>query len=251
MGGEICQFLEWDSQFFQRRIARVTVGRLTQDLAERIIGWCEVQEIDCLYLLAELSDETTIRIAEQDGFHLVDVRVTMARQLDADITSRIRIPRGSIRPAVPDDIPALRAIARVSHGDSRFCFDSNFGAGRANLLFETWIDKSCRGYADAVLVADVEGHPFGYVTCKLQEGAEGQVGLCGVTAEAQGQGFGQQLVLEALRWFAGRGIKRVTVVTQGRNSAAQRLYQRCGFMTESTKLWYHRWRQAKPMDAGR
>jgi ribosomal protein S18 acetylase RimI-like enzyme len=33
----------------------------------------------------------------------------------------------------------------------------------------------------------------------------------------------------------------VSVVTQGRNVAAQRLYQRAGFVTASTQLWYHRW----------
>jgi len=31
------------------------------------------------------------------------------------------------------------------------------------------------------------------------------------------------------------------VVTQGRNLAAQRLYQRNGFVTASLQLWYHRW----------
>jgi hypothetical protein len=33
----------------------------------------------------------------------------------------------------------------------------------------------------------------------------------------------------------------VNVVTQGRNSKAQRLYERCGFLTRSVQLWYHRW----------
>ena len=31
------------------------------------------------------------------------------------------------------------------------------------------------------------------------------------------------------------------VVTQGRNIAGQRLYQRCGFLTRSVELWYHKW----------
>ena len=45
----------------------------------------------------------------------------------------------------------------------------------------------------------------------------------------------------ALDWFATQGVEKVTVVTQGRNGAAQRLYQRCGFVTGSIHLWYHKW----------
>jgi RimJ/RimL family protein N-acetyltransferase len=44
-----------------------------------------------------------------------------------------------------------------------------------------------------------------------------------------------------MSWFAGQDIKTVHVVTQGRNTRAQRLYQRCGFVTRSMELWYHRW----------
>ena len=38
-----------------------------------------------------------------------------------------------------------------------------------------------------------------------------------------------------------RGIDRVQVVTQGRNVRAQRVYQRCGFVSAQLQLWYHRW----------
>lgn len=245
MGGDVCQFLPWDSDFFQCRIARATVSRLTDDLAACIVDWCDAHAIDCLYFLADPSDAATIRLAQQHGCSLVDVRVLLGRQLDTEISPQARVSRICVRPVAVDDIPSLRAIAKVSHRDSRFCFDSNFEAGRAALMFEIWIEKSCHGYADAVLVAEVEGRSVGYVTCQLQEGSNGQIGLCGVASEAQGQGIGHRLVQGALQWFLDRGVKRVTVVTQGRNSAAQRLYQRCGFVTESMHLWYHWWLRAR------
>jgi len=108
-------------------------------------------------------------------------------------------------------------------------------------LYETWIEKSCKGYADAVLVAELQGWPVGYISCHLLDQAEGQIGLFGVSADFQGKGLGQKLVNESLRWFAEQGMRQVTVVTQGRNCRAQRLYQRCGFLTRSVQLWYHRW----------
>jgi len=41
--------------------------------------------------------------------------------------------------------------------------------------------------------------------------------------------------------LARQQIDKVSVVTQGHNLAAQRLYQRCGFLTHSIKFYYHKW----------
>jgi len=53
--------------------------------------------------------------------------------------------------------------------------------------------------------------------------------------------WGKSLLLVALDWFASQGAKEVRVVTQGKNIAAQRLYQRCGFVIRDLQLWYHKW----------
>jgi hypothetical protein len=36
-------------------------------------------------------------------------------------------------------------------------------------------------------------------------------------------------------------MRTATVVTQGRNVAAQRTYQGAGYRTSRTSLWFHRW----------
>jgi ribosomal protein S18 acetylase RimI-like enzyme len=63
----------------------------------------------------------------------------------------------------------------------------------------------------------------------------------GLAPEAQGRGLGRQLIQAAIGFFERQAATRITVVTQGRNVRAQRLYQRCGFVTESLLLWYHWW----------
>ncbi len=237
----LCQYLDWDSGFFGRRIARITVNRLTQETIERVMIWCNSHAIDCLYFLSDAADKSTLSLVEDNEFHFVDIRVTLERQLDDIPVVGDRIAQGVIRLCTPEDVPALRAIARVSHRDSRFYYDSNFPTSLCDALYETWIEKSCKGYADAVLVAELQGWPVGYISCHLLDQAEGQIGLFGVSADFQGKGLGQKLVNESLRWFAEQGMRQVTVVTQGRNCRAQRLYQRCGFLTRSVQLWYHRW----------
>ncbi len=43
------------------------------------------------------------------------------------------------------------------------------------------------------------------------------------------------------RWLSDLDFDRVNVVTQGKNIPAQRAYQRCGFITRSVELWFHKW----------
>jgi hypothetical protein len=44
-----------------------------------------------------------------------------------------------------------------------------------------------------------------------------------------------------LHWLAEQGVPRATVVTQGRNVVAQRLYQSMGFKTSTLHCWHHLW----------
>lgn len=234
-----CAFLDWDSEFFGCRIASVRGQRLSKRQAFEIDEWCRASRIDCLYFLADLEDPETIRLAEEYLFRLVDIRVTLTSNL-VDV-SEIRSGAGRIRPGRQEDISALRKIARSNHTSSRFYFDGKFPTERCQSLYETWIEKSCSGYADAVFVPELNGEPVGYISCHLKPDGTGSIGLAGLASEARGKEVGTELVQAAQRWFVEKNVKQVSVVTQGRNVAAQRLYQRCGFSTQSLQLWYHRW----------
>lgn len=231
-----CTYLEWDSAFWNHRVARVNQHTLTEATLADVLVWCADKTIDLLYFLAEPDDALTVQLAESNRFRLVDIRLTFEHRLQ---TSPDAILEG-VRPVTDNDIDVLRAIAKNSYYDSRFYYDPLLPAYRVDALYETWITNSCNGYANEVLVADVDGQPSGFITCHL-DGDIGSIGLVGVGTAARGQGIGRLLVQAALAWFAEKDMRAVTVVTQGRNVAAQRLYQRAGFMTESVRLWYHRW----------
>lgn len=240
-GESTCRLLEWDSQFFGMRIARLVQPRLSLVDWPDIAGECAAQRIDCLYFLVDAGDVDSIRSAEQGGFDCVDIRLTFE---DAPVgrLELITPPSGDVtlRLFEEHDLPALQAIARVSYRDTRFYADPHFNPSRCDALYETWIEKSCHGRDDAVIVAVCDGRPVGFITCSLTA-RDGSIGLVGVAAEARGRSIGRLLVEAAQRWFQSHGAARVMVVTQGRNLAAQRLYQRCGFLTQSVQLWFHRW----------
>ncbi|PJF27356.1 MAG: hypothetical protein CUN53_04375 [Phototrophicales bacterium] len=229
---EPCTLLEWDSAFFDMRLARV----MGDDLGEAR-RWCAEHEIDGAYLLIDSAQLDLIQSAERHGFHLVDVRVTLDRSLDnADI-----VPIGDrVRPATIEDIPTLESIARVNYGMTRFSVDPHFPQDRVEAMYAYWIAKSVNGGANITWITCDENVVTGYLSCLLDK-TEGQIGLVGIDPAHQNRGAGSALVCAGLRWFAEHGAQRVSVVTQGRNIAAQRLYQKHGFRTASVMLWYHWW----------
>lgn len=236
----ICRYLEWDSQFFGKRIARLNRERLAESDVLQMLAWCAEQGIDCLYFLADSADARTSRLAERNGFALVDLRVTFERVVGDEhhLSSEPADPR--TRLASQRDAEALRRLARRLHRDTRFYFDEHFERSQCDLLYETWIDKSLNSSDQTVFVADAASQVAGYVSCQT-DGDESHIGLLGVAEAKARTGLGTALVQRFLAWSTEQGARRATVVTQGRNIAAQRLYQRCGFLTSSVQHWYHRW----------
>jgi RimJ/RimL family protein N-acetyltransferase len=162
----------------------------------------------------------------------VDVRLTLEGPTSASVQP--------VRPHRESDIETLRRIARVSHTDTRFYADPRFPDERCDELYDTWIRRSCEGWADVVLVAEREDAPVGYMTVHRRNGV-GSLGLLGVDPAARGHGIGESLVRGALAWCADAGIPRGTLFTQARNVGSQRLFQRLGFRTAGVDLWLHKW----------
>jgi dTDP-4-amino-4,6-dideoxy-D-galactose acyltransferase len=241
-----CELLPWDSEFFGCRIARICGDKLRQESALPIDDWCRSNRVRGLYFLARADDPATIQTAEQHGFGLVDIRVTFEHRMAMNTQELIRpaLPKTAcIRPVQPDDLPGLQAMARIGHGETRFFSDPHFPRQRAEELYSTWVTLEIQGRAQTVLVAASEANqPLGYVSCHLDPvRREGQIGLVGVSSEVRGRGIGKSLVLGAMDWYRDQGAQRVTVVTQGKNRMAQRLYQQCGFISLELQLWYHKW----------
>lgn len=240
-----CDLLPWDSEFFRCRIARVRGNTLNPERALEIDQWGRRNRIRCLYFLSRADDPRTIQAAEEAGFALVDIRVTLERALgESEGSSHLRSPAATeIRPAKPRDLPKLQTIGRTAHSATRFFSDTNFPRGAAEEFYSTWISLEVRGRAQTVLVAaSATDEAIGYISCHLDpDRREGLIGLVGVSAAFRGRGIGKSLVQAGLDWFDTQKACGVTVVTQGSNRASQRLYQRCGFVHADMQLWYHKW----------
>lgn len=242
---EPCQFLQWDTDFFGRRIAKVKSDQLNEKLVEAIYAWCENNHVDCLYFLTNAEDIDTIRLAEDLDFRLVEIRLNMERSLENwDPSSRPHTaPEIHIRPGTVEDIPRLQEIARHSYYDSRFYFDRCFSEASWQAYYATWVKKSFEGGAQIALVAEYQERIIGYITGLIdpQDPTRGQYELTGVDPEARNFGAGNELFRSGLDQYVRLGVKYIWLATQGRNVATQRMVQRNGLVTRSCQLYFHKW----------
>lgn len=232
----LCERLPWDSQFFGISIARAVPTRVDAAQRELMLDWCRAEGIDCLYFLAD-EDTDGMRVLEDAGFSRVDERVS----LELHPMPSVGAPTADTRAARESDITTLRNIAGSAHYDSRFYNDGHFDRERCDELYRVWIEKSCRGWADHVVVAEHDGEVRGYLTVHLREPGSASIGLVGVAAACRHQGIGQRLMAGALAWMSDQSVTRVWSATQGRNRASQAFFQRAGFRLTRRAIWYHRW----------
>jgi len=234
---EVARFLNWDSDFFGKRIARIQSRCLTADEAKGVDLWCRTQHIDCVYYLADGANTDSSTQAEKHGFHLVDLRVTFSRDLTCDLPTAVY---EDLREAGEGDLLHLKKMTRENHTISRFFADTHFDPKRSAEMYEVWIENDFRRENGQLWVKVVNDLAVAYTSVTLH-GKNAEIGLVGVDAGHRRKGYGAETVNWTLQRLAEAGMSSVEVVTQGRNIAAQVLYEKCGFVTKSFDLWYHKW----------
>ena len=242
MKNQPIEFLNWDSAHFGRRIARATCRQVDANACFEMLVACQEQDIECMYFLADASDQDTIAALQSNGYDLVDIRLTFSAKY-SEMPS-IGYPRSiCFRLGDERDLDQLLPIAGNSFIQSRFYVDPGFDNGSASRMFQIWLEKSITSESGAaVIVAELNDAAVGFVTCHLHKPpGEGNIGLAGVAESARGLGCARAMFQQASGWISGQGLDSVNTVTQGRNIAAQRLFQRCGFVTRSVELWFHKW----------
>jgi len=241
---EPCEFLEWDSEFFGYRIGRILRDHLDQKLIDSIIEWSALNQIDCLYFLAEADDIKTIRLAEDNNFRMVEIRTNyewVLKNWNPEIKTR-PTEKLLVRPVRSEDMNILQQISSYSYTDSRWYCDPCFPEEKCQLYFQKWIQKSAEEGDVCVLVAEIDGDILGYILgTRLKNKNEGAFELCAVRIDQRGQGIATELLISGLNWYVKAGIHRMTASTQGRNIKVQRTLLRQGFLLFSVQLYYHKW----------
>ena len=229
------ELLDWDSRFFQLKIARLTRPPDSRETLAETLRQARADQVDCVYALVPADALEAGWLLESAGFVARDVRLEFSRPVD----SAAMPPE--VREWSEPDLPSLEEIATTAFSVTRFAADPQFPRDAVQNLYRTWIRNSCHGFAQSVLVEGPVGAPHGFVTLHLEPEGVSRIGLIGIASAARSKGVGSRLVAAALGWATSRQCQHMKVVTQAGNIGAQRLYQRAGFTTVSAATWYHGW----------
>ncbi len=149
-----------------------------------------------------------------------------------------------IRPARPDDVPALGRLAaalvrfHVELDAARFMNIENAEVG-----YGRWLGKEAEDPEALVLVAEREGEVVGYAYARLEpKNYNALRDACAVlhdilvAPEARGTGAGEALLREAMRTTKERGAPRLVLFTARDNATAQALFAKVGFRTTMLEM---------------
>jgi GNAT superfamily N-acetyltransferase len=208
----------------------------------------EAQRSGTHYLLARVParDVAAIHTLERWGFELLDGILTFGTSIVTRVETAENQGGVHVRSFVPKDLPALQEIATSSFSIDRFHSDPLIPKAKADELHRRWIENSCAGFADCVLVAE-ESEPIGFTTLKIDRSCEASLGirvgvvvLVATSASHRRKGTATLLTQFALRWFSRAGCHWVEVGTQLANVQASRVYQTAGFKLVSSSLTFRK-----------
>ena len=238
---DLIKKLEWDSDFFNFKISYLSCRHLTENVIHHMYDFIETEKIKLVEYLCNCHDRRSVVLAEKNQFHFTDIRITLEREITVKTQVKLE-PQFSIYLADPKHINELKLISCNIYKDSRYYFDGKFDTRKISEFYQSWIEKAVLGTFDHECHTMFHNDtPVGFCTIRYYPSNTAQIGLFGISDKYQGKGLALKLIHSVINKLQEKSIKKIYVVTQGRNYAAQRLYQKAGFLTRSTELWYHKW----------
>jgi len=227
--------LAWDSGFFGLPIARIHPAQPDRRALEGALEACRERGVRCAYLLLDAADTRAGEAAQALGFVLRDVRVELDRPI-APTDANAADTSEAIAAVGRERLPALEALVRERFASSRFFADPGFTRERCRELYVAFLRRGVDGGTQRSLLAPADD--AGCIVCHTDP--RDGVGTIELVASRR-SGVGTALMRAAVAHFAQAGMSSALVVTQASNVAAQRTYQRAGFRTARSGLWFHRW----------
>jgi GNAT superfamily N-acetyltransferase len=256
--------LPWESGILGKRMAAIKhiaaspgehAARVSAGLVERAVAHARKTGYEFLSCKAHTNDMAVVHALERAGFLLVDTLLDFV--VDLSLPEALRPPPvlaagTTLRIADPSDRDELVSVASSSFAthSGRFQSDPRIEPDRGREIYEQWIQACLDGWADWVVVADVDGRIAGYSAWKRPSDPEtrhriglGHYSIGAVHPDFAGRGIFRALTHRGTTMLAGLATA-IEGPTQVNNHLVQKAYQTLGWRVADARHSFHRWLDA-------
>lgn len=218
--------LKWDSDFFGKKIGKITVQN--NDELTNI----KLNKYDLIYVFSDNSN-LNYKLVDKKIVYIIDDLNTIENNNTLELTTFDK----NI-----DDYNQLLDLTLQSGEFSRFKLDKNFSNGEYEKLYTEWINKSInKELAFDIIIKRLDNKVVGFSTLSKKTNELADISLVAVDSNYRGRGIAKQLIQQCIHLSKEKGFKKIQVVTQLDNNPANILYTHCGFKKDSLTYIYHIW----------
>jgi dTDP-4-amino-4,6-dideoxy-D-galactose acyltransferase len=255
----------WDTKVIGRPIAvlkhlaeadSARGSDVLNDLLEEAIRHATSRGTECLTCKIQPLEFGAIHALERHGFLLMDTLVDFVFDFSRTPLDRISAPKRthgvSTRLAKPEDLPELLALNEKAFANffGRYHSDPRMPPGTGARVYDEWVRCSFSGWADWILVAEVEGTIAGYGVWKKASALEARhsidiahYNLAGIHPAFAGRGLYTALALDGMRMAQGFAA-RLDGPVHVSNYPVHRALQKLGWKIAGARHSFHKWLKA-------
>ena len=255
--------LPWDSNIFNKKMGSITeliidanqneINKISYMLVKKAQNWVQSKNYDFILCKTFTDDSTTIHTLEKEGFLLVDTIldycIDFRKNPFSEIDQQVIKKDIAIRQATMKDEIQLERLAEASFKNhfGRYHSDPRIPLEKAIQVYVEWMRSCIRGYADFILVAEIDKRIAGVSTWKKSSILEKDLPLRishynigAVHPDFSGMGLFSNLTYAGMQIFKD-SADIIEGPTHVNNYPVQRGYQRLGWQVFDARHSFHKW----------
>lgn len=233
------QSLAWDSKFFKKKIARISVLHKTS--IEKLRSEIEIlliKGLECIYLEIPKNKQSLIKYCNKQKFFLADKKLILKKDKLTNRNKQGNIKEYISKKSLPKIFDIIDEISLVS----RFHNDPKFRSFVKN-LYHQWVENAIfHHYCDKYFIYFEKDSPLGIIILKSKN-KKMFIDLFGVHKDFRRKGIGTDLLRTAESWARDNKYSSLYVPTQKSNKIAVSVYEKFGFRFSKEIFFYHIWRE--------
>ncbi len=223
------------------------------DLLKTALVHAADRGVRCLTCKVQASEVAAVHALERNGFLLMDSMLDFVfagpTVTERTATNKSGAEGIKIRPAADEDLAEVTKIAERAFVKyfGRYHADPRVSAEAAATLYQQWVKSSFAGWADMILVAEMEGRPAGFGIWRKASALEAKhnlgvahYSLAGIHPDFSGRGLYSALAAEGMARFRSSASHLVGPVHVC-NFPVHRALHRLGWKIRGARHSFHKW----------